>query len=554
MPKKSMLRLVRTMVTQSHKSVKRARKNAVVEIAEVLRDPMASDSVLLNDIQRVIRTSNGLTLEQVKNELVTPAQFKRIRRESRADAVVDRPEMKHMHVKYEAEVKIIGLSADGDGIALEEREDGEKRVVVVPFAMVGDTVRANVYKKDRYFFHSEIVAVVSTGEVRDDSLVGCTYFGACSGCQFQFLSYAEQLLQKQRVVENAYKYYCLTDAQLPQVGPTFPSPETMSYRTKLTPHYDVPKTKSPEWLAQAPAYGFNHKTLGRVVDIEDCPIGTSVVREGLKKSREDVKLTYKDAKRGKTYLLREDTKRSETGEFTKTCVTDNKAVVSEYIEGGINVGEGADKKFFRFDFTAGEFFQNNNSILPAVTQYVRENILLDGKAPRFLVDAYCGSGLFSITCSEAVEKVYGVEISEESVRFARTNAKLNGITNATFLTGKAENIFKDLDCEPAQTCMIIDPPRKGTDEAFIEQLVNFLPQKLVYVSCNVHTQARDVAYLLQQCPQYTVDTIRGFDFFPQTKHVEGVAVLTYVGDRAQQKVDADKSEKVEEKGENGVKE
>ncbi|CAG78461.1 S-adenosyl-L-methionine-dependent methyltransferase [Yarrowia lipolytica] len=530
-----MLRLVRTMVTQSHKSLKRARKNAVLDIVDTLRDPMASDSVLLNDIKRVLGAANPpTTLDQVQNKLISPAMMKKIRREERSDeGATERPEKELIHQKYEVEVSISGLGADGDGIAIEEREDGEKRVLVVPFALPGDKVKVRVYKKNLYFFQSEIVEVISKGDLRDDALTSCKYFGECSGCQYQFMDYEKQLNQKRNVVVNAFRYYCHTeDAVLPEVGPTFPSPETMGYRTKLTPHYDVPKTKSPEWLASPPPYGFNMKTVNRVLDIEDCPIGTPVVREGLKESREDVKLHYKTAKRGKTYLLRENTIKKEEGTFDKRCVTDNKAIVSEYIDN------------YRFDFTAGEFFQNNNSILPAVTAYVRENILLDGgKPPRFLVDAYCGSGLFSITCSQAVEKVYGVEISDESVKFARKNAELNKINNAVFLTGKAENIFKDLDCDPAQTCMIIDPPRKGTDEAFINQLVTFQPQRLVYVSCNVHTQARDVAYLLKQCPEYKVESIRGFDFFPQTKHVEGVAVLSYNGERTKREINGEVNSK-----------
>ncbi|KAG5364165.1 tRNA (uracil(54)-C(5))-methyltransferase [Yarrowia sp. E02] len=533
------------MVTQSHKSLKRARKNAVLDIVDTLRDPMASDSVLLNDIKRVLGAANPpSTLDQVQNKLISPAMMKKIRREERSDeGAVERPEKELIHQKYEVEVTISGLGADGDGIAIEERPEGEKRVLVVPFALPGDKVKVRVYKKNLYFFQSEIVEVISKGELRDDALTSCKYFGECSGCQYQFMDYEKQLNQKRNVVVNAFKYYCQTEdpSVLPEVGPTFPSPETMGYRTKLTPHYDVPKTKSPEWLASPPPYGFNMKTVNRVLDIEDCPIGTGVVREGLKESREDVKLHYKTAKRGKTYLLRENTVKKEDGTFDKTCVTDNRAIVSEYIDN------------YRFDFTAGEFFQNNNSILPAVTAYVRENILLDGgKPPRFLVDAYCGSGLFSITCSQAVEKVYGVEISDESVKFARKNAELNKIDNAVFLTGKAENIFKDLDCDPAQTCMIIDPPRKGTDEAFIDQLVNFRPQRLVYVSCNVHTQARDVAYLLKKCPDYKVESIRGFDFFPQTKHVEGVAVLSYSGERTEkvevvEETNGEKVEEVEEK-------
>ena len=149
--------------------------------------------------------------------------------------------------------------------------------------------------------------------------------------------------------------------------------------------------------------------------------------------------------------------------------------------------------------------------------------------PNYLVDAYCGSGLFSITCSENVSKVIGVEVSADSVKFARHNAQLNNIGNAQFIVGKAEEIFKDINTPPEQTSVILDPPRKGCDDVFLNQLSAYNPAKIVYISCNVHSQARDVEWFLNNTEngaKYEVESIKGFDFFPQTHHVESVAVLS----------------------------
>lgn len=149
-------------------------------------------------------------------------------------------------------------------------------------------------------------------------------------------------------------------------------------------------------------------------------------------------------------------------------------------------------------------------------------------APKYLVDAYCGSGLFTVACGQGLEKAIGVDIDESSIISARKNAFMNNIENATFVVGEAEAIFENIKFPGAETSLIIDPPRKGCGRVFLNQLLNFAPKRIVYVSCNVHTQARDIGYILKD-PKgrgYTVDSIKGFDFFPQTHHVEGVAVLT----------------------------
>ena len=213
------------------------------------------------------------------------------------------------------------------------------------------------------------------------------------------------------------------------------------------------------------------------------------------------------------------------------CITDHKATARE------RVGD------LLFDYQAGSFFQNNNSVLVPLTSYVRDAIFPPTSLtspPTHLVDAYCGAGLFALTLAPHFTKVAGIELSADSIRFATHNAALNGLAHkVSFRAGDAAQIFGVVsDFPPARTALIVDPPRKGCDEAFIKQLLAFRAQAVVYVSCNVHTQARDVGQIVSWSVdeeaegkgegKYVLESLRGFDLFPQTAHVESVAVLRLV--------------------------
>ena len=237
--------------------------------------------------------------------------------------------------------------------------------------------------------------------------------------------------------------------------------------------------------------------------------------------------------RGATLLLREslpipgDGSNGDADSEMAICVTDHKGTVRE------KVGDRV------FEYPANSFFQNNNSVLVPLTSYVRDAIFAadgtsDKPRPTHLVDAYCGSGLFAISLSDNFEKAVGIELSADSIRSATRNATLNGCQDkCSFLSGDAANIFsvvKDPQDFPRdRTVLIIDPPRKGTDENFIGQMMEFGCEVVVYVSCNVHTQARDIGMILEKEAKggrkYVVESLRGFDLFPQTAHVESVAVL-----------------------------
>jgi 23S rRNA (uracil1939-C5)-methyltransferase/tRNA (uracil-5-)-methyltransferase len=192
--------------------------------------------------------------------------------------------------------------------------------------------------------------------------------------------------------------------------------------------------------------------------------------------------------------------------------TDPKAVVEETVCG------------LRYRFVAGEFFQNNPFLLPQLVTYVMEQAQAFGVP--YLVDAYCGVGLFALAAHTRFRQVFGIEISGAAVALARSNATLNGIENVTFTEGSAENIFETLPCQGAQTVLVIDPPRRGCDEAFLDQVLQYKPRGIVYVSCAPDTQARDLAYWCTR--GYRLAGMQPFDLFPQTRHIESVATLQLV--------------------------
>ncbi|EPE26644.1 S-adenosyl-L-methionine-dependent methyltransferase [Glarea lozoyensis ATCC 20868] len=454
----------------------------------------------------------------------------------------------------EIEVTVQEISSTGDGLATHSSSN---QIYVVPFTAPGDVVKVKVIKhfeKERYSL-TDFLSVVTPGPLRDDSRINCKYFSKCGGCQFQMMDYSEQLKHKKRIVEKAFKNFSeLSPKLVPTIRDTIGSPLQYGYRTKLTPHFDGPpghlskqdkRNGVRNFFTEPPPIGFMLKGQRKTLDIEDCPIGTDAVRMGMKRERANVVKNLKTYKKGVTILLRESTERVQNDDEKasttpddsikvqgpkhtdfKTCITDNNATSTEYIDD------------FVFTNTAGAFFQNNNSILPDFTQYIRENILPPpsptAPAIKYFIDAYSGSGLFTITLSSLFKTSVGIDIAEPSIVSARQNAALNNLPpeQCKFIAADAPKLFNSIQYPKDETVVVLDPPRKGCDESFLNQLLNFAPRRVVYVSCNVHTQARDVGVLVRGMKgsktRYEIESLRGFDFFPQTGHVEGVAVLNRV--------------------------
>lgn len=388
---------------------------------------------------------------------------------------------------YHQEIDLVidSLTNLGQGVA---RIDGW--VVFVPFALPGERVRARVFRNHKSYSEADLIAVIEPSPHRVDPV--CPLFGACGGCQYQNLSYAGQLEWKQRQVGELLRH--MAGVEFP-VDPVVPSPRPYHYRSKITPHLQAARNGGVGPI------GFLKS--GRrfdLIDVTACPIAMEQINDAMPAARAAAGEAALARKKGATLLLRAT---------AAGVITDPRATAIEEVDG------------LRFTFLAGDFFQNNPFILPAFTSHARAQAAATGN--RHLVDAYCGSGLFALTAAAAFDAVAGIEISESAVRQASANAAANGITNASFIAGHAAAIFQDITFPAADTTVVIDPPRAGTDDAFLAQLFAFGPSRVIYISCNPATQMRDLKGFL--AAGYQLRQVTPFDLFPQTKHLECVITL-----------------------------
>lgn len=380
---------------------------------------------------------------------------------------------------------IAGLDELGQGIAPERGVQ-----VAVHGCLPGERVRAKVFRCREAEAVADLVEVLESSPSRVKPQ--CPLFGECGGCQFQHWAYEDQLGWKGERVETLLKEAGIEAGVLPP----FPSPRTYGYRSKMTPHFEKPRGDA------SPAIGFLKR--GRrsaCVDVEQCPIATDAINQALRGVRQNVLERLESFRKGATLLLREAADGVET---------DPRATVREVFEG------------LELSFPAGSFFQNNPFILGDFVGYAME--LAKGFGVSCLVDAYCGSGLFALSAAGHFGRVRGIEIDEKAVAQAAENARRNQLPNVEILAGRAEAIFDGIGFEGDDTVVLTDPPRKGCSGAFLEQLVKFSPVGVVYVSCNPVTQVRDMAWL--QGHGYRVESVRLFDLFPQTRHLETIALLS----------------------------
>lgn len=387
----------------------------------------------------------------------------------------------------EVELKIDHLANLGMGVG---RVNGW--VVMVPFVIPGELVKVRIYRNHSQYSEGDLLEILESSKYRVSPK--CSLFESCGGCQYQHIDYGEQLkIKTQQVKELLEKNGGI---QFP-VSLAKSSKQVFGYRSKITPHYNRPNKNGVQPIGFL-KYGRRHD----IVDVKQCVIATDAINESLPEMREKAVLEggKKRRQRGGTLLLRDT---------LEGVVNNPKAIVSE------KVGE------LTFQFKAGEFFQNNPYILPDLVEFVKFHA--SGNGIKHLVDTYCGVGLFALSLSQVFELVVGVEISEAAIQLAKVNAQIHDINNVRFQIGKAEAIFQHIKFSGENTSVIIDPPRKGCDLAFIEQLLDFNPQKIIYVSCDPATQARDLNYFVENA--YKLTEVQPFDLFPHTRHIESVAIL-----------------------------
>ncbi|ODV79921.1 RNA methyltransferase [Suhomyces tanzawaensis NRRL Y-17324] len=455
-------------------------------------------------------------------------------------------------------LEIVYQTFEGNGIGIipksmyitpftesEEHIFNKFTVVQVPKTVVGDKVNVKLALHTRYYAEGVLQEVIfSKKSVRNNDLIVCNKFDECNGCQLQMMTYDDQLKFKESVIKKAYKFF-YPELLNQSIGSVYGSPMEYSYRNKITPHFKYPRVRRnhddvidlDEPTITDIKIGMQHinPTKG-MVDIDHCEIATPIINEQLLKKRLEIQNSLENIpahKQGRqqTLFLRESLViDNNTGNHSRTCISESKnKVITEKVED------------FVFQFEPSGFFQNNNHILPLVLDYMRYHI--GDYSYKYLIDTYCGSGFFGISLSKDIAKegkIFGIELAELSIKYATHNAKLNGLKvpeQIQFIEGNSESLFKNDEFLRSgitgdESIVIMDPSRKGSNISFMKQLLEFKPKLIIYVSCNAFTQARDLGdfFELQGTNnEYKVRDLVGFDFFPQTKHVETVAVIERIG-------------------------
>ncbi len=434
---------------------------------------------------------------------------------------------------------IESLTGEGQGVA---RVDGY--AVFVPGALIGETVEAHVIKATATYAVAKVVRVLSAAPER--VAPRCPVFGRCGGCAMQHLGYAGQLAVKQRQVYDALTR--LGGLVEPPMRPILGMDDPWRYRNKGSFPLGM--------QAGAAVFGFYAGRSHRLVPLYDCPIQDARIVDIARRVANwanEAGVTVYDEQTGKGWLRHVMARALTTGETMAVVVTStppgapqSAALVSALA--GVdsvwhNLNPRATNVIFgeRFTLLAGKptltevignlrfsvspqsFLQINATQTEAL--YEAAVSLLDPQPDETVVDAYCGIGTISLMLAARCKRVIGIEQVSAAVEDARQNAADNGLTNATFLCGDTEAILPKVISEgPPIHAVLLDPPRKGCDERALAAVVQAAPERLVYVSCNPATLARDLKYLC--AAGYTPSAVQPVDMFPQTGCVETVVLMT----------------------------
>jgi len=405
----------------------------------------------------------------------------------------------------ELDVVVEDLTNLGVGVARHNLNDVEgvssQWVIMIPLVLPGEKVRVRIFRNHASYSEADVLEILASSPDRVDPR--CPHFARCGGCQYQHMNIDSQREWKRMQVISVLER--IGDIKNPFVSYTVGTHHEYGYRSKITPHYDTPRSSGLHPLR----IGFQQRGTRNIIDIDKCIIASPKINEKYAEVRQEIRERVAAAeakpKKGATLLFRE-----ADDEYIET---DNRKFITQTVNGT------------RFTFKAGEFFQNNPYVLADMQRHVVQQAS-EGSACKYLIDAYCGSGLFALSAAPLFQSVYGVEISELAVKASSENAKQNSISNAHFLCGASEQIFSKVDHLPSgDTVIILDPPRKGCDASFLQQLFAFSPRKIVYVSCDPATQARDAKVILGT-GRYEITNITPFDLFPQTRHIENV--ITFI--------------------------
>lgn len=420
------------------------------------------------------------------------------------------------------QITIQRLGIHGEGIG-----SYEGFTMFVEGALPGERVQAVITDVRKNFGRARAVEFLDTSPHRVKP--PCPVFGRCGGCQLMHLDYEHQLETKRQRVVDALQRIGKIDHE---VLPCVPSPSPLSYRNKI----QLPYKDSRLGL-----YAFNSHDL---VEIErcyiHCPLGEKAfqhIKAILKKSpseklRHVLIKTAVHTDQVLVILVTEgESDITKLAQHIKTGMPEIQGVVQNINQAPGNVILGPINRILEgeghimdricglnFKVSPASFFQVN----PAQAEHLYQKALevCDLKGTETVLDAYCGVGTLSLLLAQKAKKAIGVESVAEAISDAQENARLNGIENASFTCALAEDFIGSLSNIDAA---VINPPRKGCDPLFLEKLIALKPKKLVYISCDPATLARDLAIL--QTGNYRIKEVQPFDMFPQTTHVETLVYL-----------------------------
>ncbi len=459
-------------------------------------------------------------------------------------------------------VEIIDLAAEGKAIAkVKQREDDENSIVIfVTGCVPGDVVDVKISKKSKSFMEGYPVAYHKLSELRIDAT--CSHFGTCGGCKWQNLPYDLQLKYKHKQVEDQLTRIGKID--LPKADNIMPSSDTYYYRNKLEFTFS-----NKRWLTkdeidsdkklEMNALGFHIPgKFDKILDIEHCYLQknpSNDIRLFVKKTAQENDMSFYDVRNESGFLRNIIIRSSSTGDLMVIVIffyDDAKkrsilldALQREFPEISslmyvINTKKndsisdldaklhsGKDHIFeqmdnLRFKIGPKSFYQTNSE--QAYNLYSLAKEYADLKGDELVYDLYTGTGTIANFVARDAKKVVGVEYVAEAIEDAKVNSSINNIENTVFYAGDMKDVLnKQFIKENGRPDVIIlDPPRAGVHPKVIEAILQTDAQRIVYVSCNAATQARDIGLLSEH---YKVVKYQPVDMFPQTAHVENVALL-----------------------------
>ena len=447
-----------------------------------------------------------------------------------------------------AKGKAIGFAADG-------------KVIFINNAVPGDICSVQITKKRKSYYEGKAISFSNLSNKRVQAK--CEFFGTCGGCKWQYMGYEHQLFYKQKEVENNLKR--IGKIELPNISPILGAKEQYYYRNKMEFSFSDSKwltldqIKSDEIIKNRNALGFHIPGMwDKILDIDSCHLQrdpSNNIRNFVKNKAEELKLTFYNNRKQEGFLRTLMIRTSTTGdlmvlvqffhedkvnlellleaignefsEITSLLYVINSKGNDTLYDQDVICFKGEDHIFeemegLRFKINAKSFYQTNSEQAYELYKITRDFAELTGN--EIVFDLYTGTGTIAQFISKKAKKVIGIESVPDAIDAAKENAKLNNIKNTAFYVGDMKKVFNDqfIDQHGIPDVIITDPPRDGMHKDVVEQLLKISANKIVYVSCNSATQARDLAILDED---YKVTKTQAVDMFPQTFHVENVVLL-----------------------------